>query len=221
MPSLQPNPTATAHKPVPLELGEVYYLFKFAEDEKGRLRKAFFELATAANREQPLARKVVVADDATGEGLKRLLRYHPGWCVVDLKEDNQVILEEDPAFKPWSEVVETTVYDLKSKKHPGYVITRSIVSGSPLVDDERIRAEDPDFFDAITDWQYPEFVADLSNRVEHVNEALKAMGWSRVLRPVESLTAEQTEQLMPYVYEGPKTVKLMVRYAKDEDLASS
>jgi hypothetical protein len=132
-------------------LGEVYFIRKEAEDEQKTLREEFFAAVTASYEGQDLAQKQVEIpiDIATRDDAEEYARqYHPGWRVVDFSDDERTfVMEEDPVFKQHTQVVELDPWEIPAptKANPdrtktvyGYVITKTVRSGSTLVDDQRM-----------------------------------------------------------------------------------
>lgn len=209
------------------ELGEVYWFWKDAEHEKEKLRKEFFQAVTDSFDVEDLAEKTVslpehVAEDELAEYAEQ---YHPGWKLVK-STGIKLLLREDPAlkagvqtvlFRSVDEATEeegiTGVYDRKGVWHPGYVVTKSIVGGSALIDTERMQSYDPDLWDELSEWQSFPGVDQQSDPT--LDDRLEALGWPRI---IGKLGAAGVKAVRPYSYEGKRTVKLLVRYAKDEDV---
>lgn len=206
------------------EVGEVYYIQKDAKSELESLRKDYFVLAaTMAALEGPLAQQTVAVPDTITDPDKAeayVELYYTGWKIVDHADHNGVlsfVIEEDPDLKPWQIVVPVDggVIDLKGNEHPGYVISKSIVSGSATLDDERLREEQPDLYDSITEWQNWETLKALG-----VSEKkLEAQGWPRRIKTPDEWTAEEEAALREYVYESKRSARLLVRFAKEEEIA--
>ena len=218
------------------ELGEVYFIRKEAEDEQKALREEFFEAITASYADQDLARKSVaipedVATVADAEDYAR--QYHSGWRVVESRvEESQdgrlyVTIEEDPAFKPFIAVVERDPWEIPAptKKAPnrtklvyGYVVTKTIAAGSVLVDDERMRAVDPDLYNRVTrlpDWW--DAITDVIGSKGDPAKVFARLAPYRVMR--DDLTSKELDEIKPYTYEGPKQARLNVRYANKDEQA--
>jgi hypothetical protein len=155
-------------------------------------------------------------------------RYHPGYAVVEIEphEDNDVAdegyamfavqLQEKPEFQPFSIVIEQEVEDAKGKVHPGYVVAKSIVSGSMLFDDERCLKVDSDLYYEVTEYANWDTLSSLG--ISNLELKLKAAGYPRVPKNPDDLTDEQQEAIAEFLYEGPKTIKLLVRYAKEDEV---
>lgn len=211
------------------EVGEAYFLKKDVEDELAELRLEFFLGATLAQSVETLARKVVrVPDSITTEEAARAFveRYNSGWRIVEGQEIDgvrEISIEEDPGLQPYSIVVEVEdgVVDKKDKKHPGYVITKTIVVGSLMLDDERLMTENLDLYYEVTEYaQYDSLLSIVSNfgGEDKLSEVLDNMHWQRVPKNPDDLTPEQSEKIKEYSFEGPKQLRLNVNYAKPEEL---
>ncbi len=162
--------------------------------------------------EESLAKKTVeVPEDQLADPEGFATRYNTGWRVVEVKE-NKVVIQEDPEFNPF---VWVHKFDTPIDGKYGYVVTKSITSGSMVLDDERLTVLDPGFYEEITQWKYPE----LANAAGGGDEWLDAIGWPRELKPLEDLTKHQFAEVQQYLYELPKSAKLLVRYAKADESA--
>lgn len=196
-------------------LGEVYWEWKDAEAAKEVLRKQFFDACTDAALEKGLAQKtVIVPDDIVGTiGIAEYTeRYNSGWVAISVS-GSKVLIEEDPALKGASEVVLCVAVDRKGKEHPGFVITKTIVSGSVMVDTERMIQLDPDLYDSVTQWKGFPFIDSHSDPT--LDDRLEELNWEREIRG--DLSDSQIEFIKPYTYEGPRSAKLNVRYAKPDE----
>jgi hypothetical protein len=216
---------------VAADLGEVYYIAKDAEAEQKELRNEFFQAATVAQEAQALARKTVEVPEAldVSEAKAFALKYNPGWRVVqsEFEDDHpsKIILEEDPEFKGHSEVVlvEEPVVDSKGKKHPGYVVAKTVRAGSKLVDDERMKEEEPGLYDALIEYPNFDLLAGLAEHweidydPETIIKFMKDRGVQPVLRNPSTWTPDELSEARPFIYEGPKTLALNVRYAKNDE----
>lgn len=229
---------------VATELGEVYYIRLDAETEQKELRNEYFEAATVAQSSEALAQKTVVLPYPMGleEAFAFAEKYNSGWRVVKSTivggEVEKVVLEEDPNFKGHSEIILVPprgdddpggVWDFKGQWHPGYVVTKTVRAGSALIDDERLCEEEPTLWEAIT--EYPNFdlyweIARESTPEEEMEDKelydwlvsiFRMRGLDPVLTDPKTWTVEEADAIRPYAYEGPKTLALNVRYAKDDE----
>jgi hypothetical protein len=220
------------------ELGEVYYIRLDAENEQKELRSEFFKAASLATEAKALAQKTIEIPMgmASSEAEAFALRYNPGWRLVRYTIDNdkieKVVIEEDPNYKPHVEVVLVPpvdendpggVWDSEGHWHPGYVITKEIRSGSAMIDDERMREEEPGLWKAITEYPSFDLYCDLAEYwgIDYDPEAIVGFlaenGVEPVLSDPSTWSNEDIEAVGRYTYEGPKTVALKVRYAKDDE----
>jgi hypothetical protein len=221
---------------VAASLGEVYFIAKDAKSEQEDLRLAFFAAAAQAHETKGLAQKTVEVPQGV-DATSYAEQYHPGWKVVDVAHDHtlgqgaKVLMVEDPDTKPWQEVIQTSepVIEVKkdgtTKEHPGYVVSKTIRSGSALVDDERLKRDNYALYQAVTEFPgfalYADLVAQFTEwQPDELEMWLEDHGVERVMKSLKSLTPEQVDALKPYVYEGPKSSVLNVRYAKPDEQGS-
>jgi hypothetical protein len=217
---------------IALDTGIAHGLADATKKVLAEIRKEFFNAITIQIEAEktPLAKKTVAVptsipvDDASAYALK----YNPGWRLVESRVmpdgSAKVIIEEDPAFRSYSHIVRVENPD--EGEYKGYHVSRSVVSGSVLLDDERLKKEDKALWEEIT---YIPMYESLANMLlgsgvdpEEVDTRLqKYLGdnLKRILKPLTDLTAKQQKRIKPYMYEGPKTLKLLVREAKDAELA--
>lgn len=132
-------------------LGTEYKTWKSAEKAKNEAKDDFFAQATAAASED-LAQQVVefiAPCEAVTQALVEdvTAKKHPGWVLIEWRQAPgidgviEAIIEEDPAFKPFTFLNE----------EDGQVYSRQIATGAPLLDDEALQADDPDLWLAITE----------------------------------------------------------------------
>lgn len=212
-------------------LGETYFEHKKLKQALSDRRDEFFAEAAASWTQEELAQKTVeVPKDQLADPVAYALRYNAGWRLVGVAEDytfdetlevdaSFVTIEEDPEWKPYVatypfETPKTITEKGREKTVYGYVISKTIVDGSMLLDDDRITVLDPALYKEITEWSNPGLVlaANLSEAT------LEAIDWPRQLKPMESLTAKQRTKVNPYLFEAPKTARLLVRYAKQDEV---
>lgn len=174
-------------------LGEAYRAWKSSEKEKDEYRKRFFELADEALEGTTVLERVEVEAESAEEALAQVEKRFPQWRVQDIRSLNngwfQVIIEEDPSLRPYQFV----------NPDDGQVYSRQVSSGTMHLDEERLQADDPELFEAVT--YIPQ---------------------ERQLRSLEELEPEQVARLQEYLYEGRPRVKLAPpREAKPEEVAAS
>lgn len=176
------------------ELGYQYRVWKGAEKKKEESKKQFFELVN--NEVNMLAERLVeisARDEAQAFDIVKM-RY-PRWIICDFRCTK--VMESKRVFEFIIE--ENREYKTHSFTNPtdGLVYTRQVVAGSPQIDDERLREDDPELYEAVTYVPEPE----------------------RQLRPLDELTDVEMAKLSEYMYEGAPIVKLAApRKAKPEDL---
>lgn len=220
------------------EFGLEYSAAKSSDKKMKQLQREFFDAATEMLSQQSLARKTVeVPEGANAEWLEQ---HYPGWKVVSSlrpgKEPDiwEAVLEEDPAKLAFTYV----------NPDDHMVYARTTAQGTPMLDDERLRDEDPELWEQISDYPEPWFglVRDAMkeaftaganidhglNRVDSLYEInsrglvanfLRDRGIERVLKPIDELTDEQLQALQDYLVPAPVTVRLVPpRKAKQEEL---
>lgn len=162
------------------ELGAAYDTWKGGEKEKNELKDEFFKLATQEAGNGPLAEKVVeikARDDVQAKQIA--IQRYPAWIPDDIREHPdregyyEIIIRENPELMTFT------------FEHDGRVFQRQIVSGSPILDDERLQAEDPELWERITYVPEPE----------------------RKLRDFDDLDPETLGALSEYLHESKPTIK--------------
>lgn len=186
------------------DFGDAYLSAKEAESDKKSLQK---ELFSAFNNLVEPARKTVDCPYWDNEMIENWVKqYHPGWVIIDIGDDEKILLEEDPALMAYS----YTAQD-------GMVYGRSQVNGSPMLDDERLRKEDPTLYESITTYPEPWFslvqgamgyVSEDAVGMATVAKYLDEQGLGRALKPIDTLTDEQLQALQEYMVPGRVSVKL-------------
>lgn len=160
------------------DFGEIYSTSKEWEKLKKTAQEIFFKAATQERSKERLPRMSVV----TLEGPKWIEDHYPGWRIIDSDDGMSVpggtfyLLEEDPSLM---EYVFTNPDD-------GMVYKRSRTEGGARLDDERLKEEDPDLFEEISEWTEP----------------------TQVIRDKSTWTDEQAARIKPYLLPGKVGVKL-------------
>lgn len=200
-------------------IGYTYFETKRFEAILKELRTDFFLVASASFEAKDLARKTVrVPADQAESAEAYALRYNVGWRLASSSES--IVIEEDPDYKPFMKVYTfdepREIADAKGVVHTrhGYVITRSIASGSMVLDDDRLIKVDPDLYQAVTAWKDEEYLVLLGLE----EESLEGTGWPRVLKALDQLSPTEIEKIKPFMYEEKKVIKLLVRYANEDEI---
>lgn len=206
------------------ELDAAYAEWKGGEKNKNKYKDEFFKLAEEALKDETLAEKVVetvAADEADARAV--LDKRYPTWVVTEVREHPdkdgyyEAIIQENPYYLSFT-------YEYGDK-----VFQRQIVSGSAMLDDERLQAEDPELYFRVTTMPHQAFLEDLmyncgvdperfdgTGEYEEMGplwtrpwvlEAMNKAGLSRELRDLEDLSAEDLAILQKYMYEGKPTIK--------------
>lgn len=182
-------------------LGKAHAESKKAEKELKESRAEFFD---AVDEEiistETLARQTIelppdipfpVDEDDRGV-MDYVKRFYPGWRLVDVgAKEHTYIIEEDPAFKKFVYV----------NHEDGNVYRRNVAQGGPSLDDDRLKSENPELWERITEV-----------RVIPQQE-------TRVLKDLEDLPDQDFAAIQEYLVPGPMTVKLDApRKAKPDEL---
>jgi hypothetical protein len=156
-------------------------------------RKEFMDAATEVAALETPARSIerVIAEDMETALRIAQRRFH-NYTIVDVRRkvddeepSYEVILEEDPALRPFSFV----------NREDGKVYSRVIVEGSPYLDDEALRVDDPELWDRITE--------------KRIVEEIK---------PLDSLSDDDLAAIQPYLAMPPAQARMgKIRKAKPED----
>jgi hypothetical protein len=179
-----------APEEIAVEIGEAHS----AKGKLEKLRKEFFDYIRDQKKATKLARRSVRVDKEKYElaaAEERAVKLNPGYrriTTVERDDHWKILLEQDPNFLGDS-------YITGSKDEPGVVVTKTIRSGSSLVELDRLKQDDPDLYEQVT------FIPPVDRQPKNPDE----------------LTEEQLAKLQPYLYEGAPTAALNVRKAKPED----
>lgn len=208
------------------EVAEVYYIEKDAAIELKDLRADFFLAASLEAQGQTLARKTVaVPDTIEPEDSKAYVeQYNAGWRILEQDKKGRFVIEEDPDFIGYVSVIPVGngVADSKGKVHPGYVVTKTIRSGTTMFDEERLAQDDEELWEEVMTFRNWDRMVEIGKgfglNVHEVRDWLIQIEWQRELKPESEIDPGNVPLIQVYFYEGPKTIALNVRYAKDEDL---
>lgn len=220
---VETSTTEAKLKEVVSKLGTSYRGWKDNEKVKDEARKEFFGLATEALRETTLAEEVVELPAKSLESATDLFeKKYPGWIV----EEVRVHPDKDGHFEAIiSENPELMAYIFE---HDGWRYKRQVTKGSVYVDDERLREEDPDLWEEVTEIPYKGLFEELlynSGVDSHafdeefegapplwkqswVIEALEKHGLGRRLKDLDSLDPVALAKLQNYMYESAPSIKL-------------
>lgn len=192
------------------ELDDAYGKWKGGEKSKNKLKEEFFEMAISALKEETKAERVaqVKAKDEF-EARALFAKQYPTWDLTVVRENPdkdgyyEAILTENPFYKEFS------------IEHNGKVFRRQVVSGSNLLDDERLKEEDRDLWEDVTEWPQEGFLrdilaqtsVDLGDLYDVIDGIAEKHGVERVLKDLDSLDPYTLAALQKYMYEGPPTIK--------------
>lgn len=174
------------------KLGSAHATSKKAEKELKESRSEFFEAIDEEILEtETLARQTIVVPDELDE-TSYIKQFFPGWRLVDPgSKKNTYIIEEDPAFKKFVYV----------NHDDGQVYRRNVSQAGPSLDDDRLKAEDPELWEKITEVQ------------------IVPQQEVRVLKDLDTIPNAQLAAMQEYFVPGGMTVKLDApRKAKPDEL---
>lgn len=194
-------PTMSKLATITKRLGAVHAKSKEAEKELKVSRSEFFE---AVDEEiistETLARQTITfpatlteqCEDDAEDLTTYVKRFYPGWRIAEIgSKENICIIEEDPSFKKFVYV----------NHEDGNVYRRNVSQGDPSLDDDRLKSEDPELWERITE-------VKIIPRQE-----------IRVLKDLETLPNQDFSAIQEYLVPGPMTVKLDApRKAKPDEL---
>lgn len=171
-------------------LGQEYAVWKQSEKEKNKARDEFFAAVTEELESQVPAQSIQDIQARSEEQALRICqRQFVRHKVISIRQEGsvfRVVLEEDPSLRPFTYInPETEV-----------VFNRIVSEGSPVLDDEGLREENPELWESVT------------------VEVTK-----RELKPLDELTPDQAEAIRRYIALPKPQVKLGApRKAKPEEL---
>lgn len=210
---------------VTAKLGMDYKQWKEGEKAKNKAREEFFKLATQAIPALE-ERVVTITADSEEAAREEIERIYPRHRLDDIRplspgaSDWEAIIIENPALRKFTYV----------NPSDGMVYERQVSDGSPGLDDERLKAENPDLYARVTTVPNEDWIKDVMyhcgvvtiNVDEEFNKYLRTLDGApeRTLRDLDSLEDKDLAELADYIYEGKPTVKLAApRPAKEEELA--
>lgn len=173
-----------------------------------------------------LARKSVQHPEGLDgiEVLHWIKTNHPGWRFLSSPSagSTYIVLEEDPTVKKFTWINHAT----------GRVYGRTYAEGSPTLDDDRLKRDDPDLWERVSSWSEPWW-----SLVRGAIKSQTSMPWSdaaldaatdgylreqdvqRVVKDPATLSDTELSALQPYLSPGKLTVRLVPpRDAKPEEL---
>jgi hypothetical protein len=159
-----------------------YTKFKSAENVKNAVKNDFFTAITEELKSGPLARRTIKLPDLPWiEQESWVKQHHPGWILINSVKDRGII-KQDPSLMKFSIVIDGKVWGRNSSE------------SGPSLDEDRLKAEDPQLYKKVT---RP----------------------VRILKDQNKLTTGQWIMLQEYMTPGPVTVKVAPpRKVQPEDL---
>jgi len=173
---------------VATDFGISYGASKLAEKELAAEKDVLYARLDERDADEKLAHKTVnvpiIANVTPDQWLET---YYPGWRFANPEKVlGKVVIEEDPTLKKRTFV----------NPEDGMVYGRTRKEGNPRLDDERLRAEDPELWERITHEET-----------------------TRALNDVEEISKADFAKMKKYFVPGKVTVALMTpRKAKADEL---
>lgn len=196
-----------------------------AEAKLAKYRQEMFAEFTKNVEQGGLAQQTVVIPsgfmDLESNPEAYIKKYFPGWEIV-LITDNVALIQEDPSF------VKFTYVNSQTKR----VFGRTVAEGPPMLDDARLKLENPDLWERVSQWPEP-WWSLVRGAIESqrtlpwsdsaldaaTDEYMRNRGIERVVKDPASLPNNDLVELEPYIHPGPLTVRLVSpRDAKPEEL---
>lgn len=219
--------TVTADDPlraISARLGLWYGQWKQGEKDKDSARQELFkEIDKQVSTDERLVEIHAASEE---EAREQIAKRFPAWVLDDIRpiapgaEDFEAIITENPSFKRY------TYFNPDTKM----VYERQVVSGTPILDDEKLLAENPDLYARVTELPYEDWITNLMYHCgvesqdvdERLTEYLQILpnGPQRTLKDLETLPDEDIAALQNYVYEGKPSARLAPpRKATAEELS--
>lgn len=210
---------------VAFETGGWHQAQKESKKELEGSRLEFFKKVTELNRDKPRATKTFLLNEPLDllEAEARAIKYNAGWTIKSNQEVKgkgwKFILEEDPEFVGHSEITDPT------DDEPGYVVTKTIKSGTTMIDLDRMEKENYNLYFSVTYVPEEDLIRGILDSVSLpkeewgavIDNTLSMFSLKRQPKPAEQLTEKQQAAIRPYMYEAPKSLALNVRLAKPTD----
>lgn len=205
--------------------GRAYNNNVIAKKRLDRRQKEMFDAFTTVLEHRPLGRRSVPHEHweklNDKEQQEWIRKHHPGHRLVDY-HSGHLILEEDPAYIKFAHI----------NKETGKVYARTVAQGSPGLDDEALRADNPELWERITEWPDPWYSLVRDVIIQHtslpirrsvlesrVGRILEERGVLRVLKPFHQLSDSDLMEMEDYFLPGPLTIRVVTpRDAKSEEL---
>lgn len=213
--------------------GKAYRTQKRSAERQAELQKKLFEAFNLHLEDQIRSQKVIEYEDYPELSLEEIVSvYHPGWRLKRVVDDKSAVIEEDPALMKFSFV----------NHEDGTVYGRTITQGNSSLDEERLRSENPELWERVTEW--PETIYSLlsnfllnflnvregddtndvyiSVEIVHafLNEYLNTTDIRRILRNPDEWSDPDLQQMQKYLVPGKISTRLLApRKANEEELA--
>lgn len=202
------------------DLDSAYGEWKGGEKDKNKYKDEFFKLAVEALKDETQAEKVVeIRASNTVQAGEIIGQRYPTWELDDIRKHPdregyfEAIIRENPYYQSFS------------IDHNGKTYQRQVISGSAMLDDERLQRDDPELWKKVSDFEHRatleniiyECGIDGQEVAEKLDNLGEAYGLPRQLKPLEDLDPEVLAQLQEYMYEGKPTIKFPAPKKVKED----
>lgn len=211
--------------------GKAYRTQKRSAERQAELQKKLFEAFNLHLEDQIRSQKVIEYENYPDLSLEEIVSiYHPGWRLKRVVDDKSAVIEEDPALMKFSFV----------NHEDGTVYGRTVAQGNSSLDEERLRSEDPDLWERVTEWpdsaytlmfDFIMYFMDMNKVVDEeaipeyvvhglLDEFLRTTDIRKILRNPDEWTDEDLQQMQKYLIPGRISTRLLApRKANEEELA--
>lgn len=194
------------------DLAPAYKEWKGGEKTKNKLKTEFFDSITEYLKKSGVQAEdlIYVIASSPDEAIEIAEKQNPGWVVDDWRDHPteprayEIIIRENPEFQPF-----TIEYD-------GQIWGRQVAEGSTMLDDERLKADNPDLWIEVSSYPYQDLLEDIAYEAgmhhheveDYVARQCIAHGIERSLKPMNEISEGLLAELKNYTYIGTPTVKL-------------
>ena len=202
------------------DFGRTYRQVEELSNRKNKRQIKMFNAFTEAIKNQTLSQQIVEHLDLEYSAQEYVNTYYPGW-ILKSQDGTKLLVEQDPTIIKFPYV----------NHEDGYVYGRTFSQSGPSLNDEKIREEDPDLWEQITQWPEPlysiandvaQFFAG-HNDIDHgIQVIFETHQIERVLKSPSEWTDDQKERMAKYWLPGRLAVRLVPpRRATPEELGEA
>lgn len=200
--------------------GKAYLSAERASARKDKARAGLIKQFTKDLEGLVRRQKLITAEVSDASDEEYVSKHHPGYRFVS-RHGDQIVIEEDPELMDYAYI----------NPADGQVYQRKITRGTPTLDQERLRLEDPELWESISEWPNPwyslilDFAEQWNNEapyeglVHHLDRYLEERGMIKTLTNPDTWTEEQLEAVKKYLVPAKPVVRILKpRAATDEEL---